>query len=105
LPAAIGALLANELKLAAARRVPTLIEIDEQKWFDNVSGGQHERENPSRQGTGQATHALSSWHTCRYFACGAIFAALESVRTQRPASTQPAHRSDTNVTTHGDSNE
>jgi acetolactate synthase-1/2/3 large subunit len=34
------ALLANELKQAAARRVPTLIEIDEQKWFDNVSGGQ-----------------------------------------------------------------
>jgi acetolactate synthase-1/2/3 large subunit len=33
------ALLANELKQAAARRVPTLIEIDEQKWFDNVSGG------------------------------------------------------------------
>jgi acetolactate synthase I/II/III large subunit len=32
-------LLANELKQAAARRMPTLIEIDEQKWFDNVSGG------------------------------------------------------------------
>ena len=32
------ALLANELKQAAARRVPTLIEIDEQKWFDHVSG-------------------------------------------------------------------
>ena len=31
-------LLANELKQAATRRVPTLIEIDEQKWFDNVSG-------------------------------------------------------------------
>jgi acetolactate synthase-1/2/3 large subunit len=34
------ALLANELKQAAARRVPTLIEIDEQKWFDNVLGEQ-----------------------------------------------------------------
>jgi acetolactate synthase-1/2/3 large subunit len=30
--------LANELKQAAGRRVPTLIEIDEQKWFDHVSG-------------------------------------------------------------------
>jgi acetolactate synthase-1/2/3 large subunit len=34
------ALLANELKQAATRRVPTLIEIDEQKWFDNVLGEQ-----------------------------------------------------------------
>ena len=34
------ALLANELKQAAARRVPTLIEIDEQKWFDHVPGEQ-----------------------------------------------------------------
>ncbi|MGF6781874.1 5-guanidino-2-oxopentanoate decarboxylase [Paraburkholderia sp. GAS334] len=33
------AALASELKQAAARRVPTLIEIDEQKWFDHVSGG------------------------------------------------------------------
>jgi len=33
------AVLANELKQAAARRVPTLIEIDEQKWFDHVPGG------------------------------------------------------------------
>jgi len=32
------AALANELKQAAARRVPTLIEIDEQKWFDHVPG-------------------------------------------------------------------
>jgi acetolactate synthase I/II/III large subunit len=32
------ATLANELKQAAARRVPTLIEIDEQKWFDHVPG-------------------------------------------------------------------
>jgi acetolactate synthase I/II/III large subunit len=30
--------LANELKQAAGRRVPTLIEIDERKWFDQVSG-------------------------------------------------------------------
>jgi acetolactate synthase-1/2/3 large subunit len=30
--------LANELKQAAGRRVPTLIEIDERKWFDHVSG-------------------------------------------------------------------
>jgi acetolactate synthase I/II/III large subunit len=33
------AVLANELKQAARRRVPTLIEIDEQKWFDHVPGG------------------------------------------------------------------
>ncbi|MGF6598582.1 acetolactate synthase-1/2/3 large subunit [Paraburkholderia sp. GAS448] len=33
------AVLANELRQAAGRRVPTLIEIDEQKWFDHVSGG------------------------------------------------------------------
>src|SRR5471032_3286843 len=32
------AALANELMQAAARRVPTLIEIDEQKWFDHVPG-------------------------------------------------------------------
>ena len=30
--------LANELKQAAGRRVPTLIEIDERTWFDQVSG-------------------------------------------------------------------
>ncbi|MFM0339907.1 5-guanidino-2-oxopentanoate decarboxylase [Paraburkholderia fungorum] len=34
------ALLAEELKQAAGRRVPTLIEIDEQKWFDHVPGEQ-----------------------------------------------------------------
>ena len=34
------ALLANELKQAAGRHVPTLIEIDEQKWFDHVPGEQ-----------------------------------------------------------------
>ncbi|ANB74659.1 5-guanidino-2-oxopentanoate decarboxylase [Paraburkholderia phytofirmans] len=32
------ATLASELKQAAGRRVPTLIEIDEQKWFDQVPG-------------------------------------------------------------------
>ncbi len=33
------AMLASELQQAVARRVPTLIEIDEQKWFDHVPGG------------------------------------------------------------------